>query len=130
MNPEVKQKWVDALRSGEYKQGKSRLRRVKDGYAPRRKRDSYWCCLGVLTDLYSKEFNNGQGWKWDKVGAFWYWKTSHKDYLSDEVMEWAELNYDDPVVSIKSYAEGRSLATINDGGFSFDKIAAFIEESL
>lgn len=35
---EIKQKWLDALRSGEYKQGKGRLR---DG-------NGAYCCLGVL----------------------------------------------------------------------------------
>lgn len=43
MNPEIKQQWVDALRSGEYPQSTNYLR-DKTG----------WCCLGVLTDLFIK----------------------------------------------------------------------------
>ena len=46
MNPEVKQKWIDALRSDKYEQGSGKLRSVT-GY----------CCLGVLCDLYSQEHN-------------------------------------------------------------------------
>jgi hypothetical protein len=45
MKPEIKQKWIDALRSGKYKQGRGYLRTSRDEY----------CCLGVLCDLYSKE---------------------------------------------------------------------------
>ena len=40
MKPEIKQRWVAALRSGHYKQGPSALRR-----------DDRFCCLGVLCDL-------------------------------------------------------------------------------
>lgn len=46
LKPEIKQKWLDALRSGEYEQGEGYLR-YNDKY----------CCLGVLTDLYLKETN-------------------------------------------------------------------------
>lgn len=41
---EVRQLWVKALRSGEYKQGKECLKTV----------DGKYCCLGVLTDLALK----------------------------------------------------------------------------
>jgi hypothetical protein len=44
MNQEWKEKWVTALRSGEYSQTKGTLR----------DNDSY-CCLGVLCDLVAKE---------------------------------------------------------------------------
>ena len=37
MNKEIKDKWVKALRSGEYKQGRLYLQR-----------DNLFCCLGVL----------------------------------------------------------------------------------
>ena len=40
MNKDIKQKWVKALRSGEYKQG-SRFLHYEDKF----------CCLGVLCDL-------------------------------------------------------------------------------
>lgn len=48
--PEFKKKWIDALRSGEYKQGKCSL------YA-----DGAYCCLGVagiLNGLSHKEMLN------------------------------------------------------------------------
>lgn len=41
MKTELKQKWLDALRSGKYKQGKGLLR----------DRNDCFCCLGVLCDV-------------------------------------------------------------------------------
>lgn len=41
------QMWVDALRSGEYKQGKGVLH-------AKTKRGDRFCCLGVACDLYQK----------------------------------------------------------------------------
>ena len=38
-------KWVNALRSGKYKQGRNALRPKENGF----------CCLGVACDLYEKE---------------------------------------------------------------------------
>ena len=46
MNQEIKNRWVSALRSGEYKQGKGALCSINNEY----------CCLGVLSDLYAKEY--------------------------------------------------------------------------
>lgn len=46
MDPELKQKWVDALRSGKYKQGEGLLRDKNDHY----------CCLGVLADVMGMEW--------------------------------------------------------------------------
>jgi hypothetical protein len=43
MNKELKAKWVKALESGRYKQGKNRL-----------SGGGYFCCLGVLRDIAFK----------------------------------------------------------------------------
>ena len=40
MEPELKQKWIEALVSGKYKQGTQALKRADN-----------FCCLGVLCDL-------------------------------------------------------------------------------
>ena len=47
MKPEIAQRWVEALRSGEYKQGLSVLRRIDESGNGQ---DSY-CCLGVLCEI-------------------------------------------------------------------------------
>ena len=44
-------KWVEALESGDYLQGKRYLCRVYQG-------EARWCCLGVACDLYSKAKND------------------------------------------------------------------------
>lgn len=45
MKPEIKEKWVKALRSGEYKQGRRSLRtKLPDGSCQH-------CCLGVLMEI-------------------------------------------------------------------------------
>ena len=62
MNPEVKQKWIDALRSGDYEQGSEKLRGV-NGY----------CCLGVLCDIYSREYDT----QWEFRGYDEYWAYQH-----------------------------------------------------
>lgn len=59
MKTELKQKWVKALRSGEYKQGRDRLRDGGDRY----------CCLGVLCDVLSE----GE-WERDPVQKDWWRK--------------------------------------------------------
>jgi len=48
MNKEIAKKWVQALRSGKYKQGREVLHRKENG------KDTY-CCLGVLCDLYQQD---------------------------------------------------------------------------
>lgn len=44
MTKELKEKWVKALRSGEYEQGRKRLKQIHFD-------DISYCCLGVLCDL-------------------------------------------------------------------------------
>lgn len=44
MKPEIKKRWVDALRSGKYQQGRDYL-----------SFQGCYCCLGVLCDLAVKE---------------------------------------------------------------------------
>jgi len=45
MKQDIKDKWVAALRSGNYKQGTGELRKVKDDGC------TYHCCLGVLAEV-------------------------------------------------------------------------------
>jgi hypothetical protein len=112
MNPQIKQKWVSALRSGEYQQGKYRLH-TKDKF----------CCLGVLCDLYGKEnnvewnlMNNGHNYEFQN-------KESH---LPSSVKKWAGVEDCNPHVN-----DGEStLARLNDSGSTFEEIAHIIENHL
>lgn len=111
MNKEVKAKWVAALRSGEYQQAKGMLRT-----------DVGFCCLGVLCDLYSKDY--GGSWKL-------YMFQGEMEVLPPTVQKWAGLDKPNPDV------DTRSLSRHNDGGGaddltpkSFEEIAALIDQNL
>jgi hypothetical protein len=125
MKPEIKTKWLAALRNGVYKQGKNKLRTSDAG-------THRYCCLGVLCDLHAKETNQ----KW----------TDANDYLGcyhalpAEVCTWAELPLPDdndhigddiqaynPFINL-SPTNMRSLSGLNDSGHSFNDIATAIEE--
>lgn len=105
MNPEVKAKWVEALRSGNYKQTQGRLKRHKDG-------EESYCCLGVLCDISpAKEY---------EVRSY----GGHSTYLGSInqpphiVLEWAGLGYSDVLY----------LMTLNDISLlSFNVIADIVE---
>lgn len=123
MNKRVKTKWVKALRSGKYEQGKGAL---NSG-------DGKWCCLGILTDLYIKE--KGGKWKTMKGENCTFRKESELPPIC--VMKWAGLPDRNPDVSIKGKSDTISLATLNDGdkddsvrSRNFTKIANLIEKQL
>jgi hypothetical protein len=118
MNPEIKSKWVAALRSGEYKQG----RKVLHSEA-----ENTFCCLGVLCDLAVKEgivhgettFNPLLGTITTYVGS----DNSSTYQLPSDVRDWADL---------ESPQESQSfLSELNDvHGADFETIADYIEQSL
>lgn len=123
MNEEWKNKWVKALRSGEYKRTTGTLRSQKlNG-----KGEEYcaYCCLGVLTDVVLKE--TGRSDAWDDL----YYK--YKSVLSDDIMKITGVNNcSGEFVNCRGVT--KSLADLNDGGFetkglSFNKIADIIENN-
>lgn len=77
MNQRVKKLWVDALRSGEYKQGFEALRSPDDEF----------CCLGVLCDLYSKE----KTIPWDDTNGGSYTHEGGISFPSQNVKDWADI---------------------------------------
>jgi hypothetical protein len=97
----IKEKWVAALRSNDYKQGIGSLR---DG-------DTY-CCLGVLCDVV-----NPRGWRKD---GFSYKKKKGDIILPHTLSE--ELGV--------TPTDQSKLSNMNDSGFNFDSIADYIEENL
>ena len=51
MNEEVKKKWVEALRSGRYKQGFYTLRKKRVNADGKLGDENVYCCLDVLLDV-------------------------------------------------------------------------------
>jgi hypothetical protein len=119
VNPDIKQAWLAALRSGEYQQGQRALHTT----------DGRFCCLGVLCDLHAKA--GGADW-----GAIWNGSRSYVDRFDElpyEVQEWAELETGNPRVN------GVWLSVYNDGSgegdepirpHTFAEIADLIEAHL
>lgn len=105
MNPEIKKKWCEALRSGEYEQGTLSLRH-----------GNTYCCLGVLCDLHSRETGN----KWDEDDEY----LDKWGYLPSAVMEWSGFK------SCRPEVRSGTLDRLNDTGTSFSKIAGLIEKEL
>lgn len=81
MNPVIRTRWADALRSGDYEQTKGSLNDGK-GY----------CCLGVLCDLYAQD--HGTGWEPcnKHAGNNRVEGTLTSAWLPREVADWAMLS--------------------------------------
>ena len=135
MNSEIKQEWLDALRSNEYEQAIGMLRSEEGGY----------CCLGVLCDLAAKHgvgrWESGQFTVRDLGTDVVDWRFTDNSGLEGSlstlpahVREWAGLGLEDnPTVSISMGTDTDhdvSLAELNDKGNGFEFIADCIEEQL
>lgn len=114
MKADIKEKWVAALRSGEYDQAREQLK-VGDAF----------CCLGVLCQLHSQAV---KGFAW--AGCEYDGKDGDLPYI---VREWAGLNDETDMVAI-----GGKLALLaqhNDGDTdlarrTFKELANAIEAQL
>lgn len=105
MKQRIKKLWVEALRSGEYEQGRG----VLHNYTA-----NTYCCLGVLCRLYDDM-------KKKDDADFWFdWMDESGDhYPAEEVMNWAKLETSQAV----------DLAELNDRlSSSFAQIADIIEQ--
>lgn len=102
MDPTLKERWVTALRSGEYQQGQGVLRTT----------DDHFCCLGVLCDLIDRDaWSQGDDLTepWDHRGAYGF---PTQDMLNQVGLDLGLAHH---------------LATLNDEGANFATIAGAIE---
>lgn len=135
MRSDIKKRWVEALRSGEYTQTGGSLHRISpinrlDG------KEIYpagYCCLGVLCELakqdgvIASEAETGQAARerYDEQAT----------YLPKAVADWAEignlgrLNTLDGV-DVYLPSQDELLSSLNDAGVSFKTIAGLIERDL
>ena len=84
MNKDIKKLWVDALLSGEYKQGFRSLKNQNDQF----------CCLGVLCDVHQKLHPENVWVKDDKVLSINYSYMKHKASIPAKVKKWSALQSD------------------------------------
>jgi hypothetical protein len=121
MKENIKDKWVAALKSGEYEQGKSFL-----------KCDDKFCCLGVLTDLHIKE--NGREWEMSSSEGVYKYEVNSM-FLSGSVVEWAGLksrtgNLPESLGKSDGGHNLDDLTVLNDEGeYTFEQIAEVIENN-
>jgi hypothetical protein len=100
MDAELKQKWVTALRSGEYKQGRRALKTIHGTH----------CCLGVLADVIDPNGWEGRGWKDNTV--------------------WLSYNIDTIDLSDVDQDTLMGMNDCPDDPKSFSEIADYIEANL
>lgn len=131
MNPEIKKKFLDGLRSGEFTQCQNRLVRHNIGSK------TAYCILGVLGALYNKEHEK-EPINLDKLS-----------HLPKKVAIWAGLNEAKVILKCRTNKEispfveevdvfidspnncdKKTLAELNDAGWSFEDLANIIEEEL
>jgi len=104
MQPEVKARWVAALRSGKYRQGKMALRQETGKY----------CCLGVL---------------YEQAGGEWG-RSSFCGDVATITYDFALLP--EAFLQRVSLTDGQqhTLSKMNDDGATFAEIADYIEANL
>ena len=96
-----KDKWVKALRSKNYKQGKNYL------YIQDKSGNFKYCCMGVLCEISGKEYKNS-----DVQSPL-----KNKDFVPKDFRECKEIQ--------------ERLSKMNDSGrWSFNKISNWIEKNL
>jgi len=115
MNKDIAKKWVDALRSGEYKQGKGYLKNAAGEY----------CCLGVLCEVVGEKFTLFQGEPSYRCGI-----NSHNLYLPPEIVAKAGLRTSNGFISKSGTYAYSNLADMNDNCMSFEYIADVIEKEV
>lgn len=117
MNPEVKQRWLAALRSGKYKKGRGTLRQTsRIPFLPDK-----FCALGVLCEIAVEDgvitklkSNDGtRAYKYDNINT---------SSLPCQVITWARI----------TALESCRLSSINDRSHAknFDHEADWIEANL
>lgn len=111
MNKDVKDLWVKALRSGEYKQGKKSLQHGEE-----------FCCLGVLCQIAPpsvevKRF--GENLRSELIGF--------SLQSQPAVRLWAQIRFDDPRTPGLHCLNNTTLSALNDSGKTFNEIADVIE---
>lgn len=141
MKPEIKKLWVDALQSGSYEKGCGNLRAI----GPSGKCE--YCALGVLCDLYVKA-HEGQPEEWigqhtwheyednyglrAEIGIGENDETAmhtHTGCLPPQVIEWAGLHSEDPVLTYDWQAT--AISELNDvDGLPFDHLAVLIRDQM
>lgn len=116
MKKYIKERWLTALRSGKYPQGKGWLNQ-----------DGKFCCLGVLAEIAVED---GVVQPDPDRGVVRYRSRDGiiaHSFLSPALMEWSGIA-DDEGEFLNEQDNYEQLTTLNDRGMSFNDIADVIEK--
>jgi len=113
MRKEIANKWVKALRSEKYKQGRGNLN-IEEKF----------CCLGVLCELATKKGIVNKEFDEELVTSY----DTYTEILPDSVRKWAGMSSQRGEF-IDSKGRSISLTNLNDIGRSFKQIANIIENN-
>ncbi len=126
MNPEIKEQWIAALKSGNYRKDTGSLK-TKEGY----------CCLGVLCEIYHQTHTDSS--IWEPIGGHMLQFTlfdgefhphvSRTGYLPEPVATWAGIADHDCDTINQDDTQGR-LARLNDRSITFYPIIEVIANEL
>lgn len=117
MKQNIKKIWIEALRSGDYKQGTGALRITSEN--EKGETIINHCCLGVLCNLHKKIMKK-KGWDG-------YNYLGEDCFIPESVKKWAGLESGNGAFEYKN-GESTSLVSLNDEGKSFKQIANIIEK--
>lgn len=117
MNPDVKARWINALRSGAYPQGFGLLSYIDSEGTAR------YCALGVLCELaYREGVVTKETYPYEE-GVFSY--EGQHETLPKAVQQWAGLNSNNPEIA------GGDITGLNDdNAYTLPEIALLINEYL
>lgn len=123
MNPVIKTNWVKAMLSGDYPQGRYRLR----------SKDNKWCCYGVLCDLAVKA--GAATWEelsLDDADEFHWLCDGTGGVIPGSVAKWAGLLDEESRYNFVDIMIGERVGSAwnDEYGADFKVIAQLIEENL
>jgi hypothetical protein len=104
-----RQDWINALRSGEWKQGQGYLKQI-------RREKSEYCCLGVACVMAGVEL--------DEIGLrgdFGLWDQDREGIYGDKIPQWLM-----EVLELTE-RELHQVVFLNDTYYNFDDIADYLE---
>lgn len=120
MDAELKEKWVEALRSGKYDQADGVLRK-RDWHVETQRPGNFtnsFCCLGVLADVI------------DPTGWVVFNRTGSTALRPHVLSSSGSRGPDMLNMKVLPKAVQEPLAQMNDDGEGFDTIANWIEQNL
>ncbi len=118
LDPELKKQWVDALRSGEYKQTKGTLHNLDDGG---------FCCIGVACVVWGIATPEQMGVRQGDTDGDGYYLSGGPQCCYEDwqnvLMQTCTWDFVSPTQT--------NLTKMNDSGnYTFNEIADWIEEKL